>query len=314
MALPTTKQGLADWILRRLGAPMINVELADIQLEDAIDEAVQWYQNWHYDGSQRSYRTIKITAEMLAGNRRIHQNINAPAYNPTTGYFIGDRIMISNKIFVKVDSDAVTFDSEWTYEAAALNNTDGIDYTSQGQVGIPIPNDIISVVKIFRVDGQGVAGMWNQEYQYFLNDMNWFKGGGSMASYYISKTNMGMLDNMLNTQPAIRFNKHKNKLYIDTNWAKSAFVVGAYMVAEVYEVTDPEVFGDVYQDMWLKRYSTALAKKQWGSNLKKYQNTELPGGIMLSGQELYDEAMEEVTALELELKTTNLEMDSIIWG
>ena len=87
-----------------------------------------------------------------------------------------------------------------------------------------------------------------------------------------------------------------------------------FLLAEVYEVADPEIFGQVYQDMWLKRYATALAKQQWGSNLKKYQNTELPGGVTLSGQELYDESRTEIEALEEELKNSQLEVDSILWG
>ena len=94
MALPTTKQELADWILRRLGAPVINVEIADVQLEDMIDEAVQFYQEYHFDGAERTYRTIKIDGALLDGNNRAHQNANAPMYDPATvKYRIGDRVM-----------------------------------------------------------------------------------------------------------------------------------------------------------------------------------------------------------------------------
>ena len=113
MPLPTTKQELADWILRRLGAPVINVEIADVQLEDAIDKAVQWYQNWHYDGSQRSFRTIKVTQDMLNGNKRLHQDLTAPMFDPLSSddYRVGDRVMTykpngsPDSIWVRFDSD-----------------------------------------------------------------------------------------------------------------------------------------------------------------------------------------------------------------
>ena len=717
MALPVTKQELADWILRRLGAPVINVEIADVQLEDCIDKAVQWYQNWHYDGSHRSYRSIVVTEEMLNGNKRPHQNINAPMYEITGDYRVGDRVMTYNstgrpdKIWVKVDSEErvvfrqyYTVDSEGTYfvfldsdidryfiyDSEASNHVDSegayvlydsdihngpsyivhsnpnessatvslwvdsegewipydsdthtyrayvlssdaadnpvkpayvhlgnnvfglfdsdvhtvlwkydsdtnglwvdsdntyvvydsdkhagndsdynvavtkfgatsatakallpqqrfsrqfvrpliyeyvtlsratfpgityvdsegeyvlydsdkhttyiftasdapltdplktawildsdseyslydsdkhtfrvytaydsdyyhtaypdsdseqslyvdsegdwvvfdsdrhtvswiyvkdlngewidsdsewvrfdsdkhytwlrtsrkfvrptlytrsnnrptifdrstlrpvryrkitvplgirfkrrdveqtrreyvwdelwkeetrvlnepkldLDYSIAGHVGIPIPEDVISVVKVMRVDSFHMSGMWSYEYQFFLNNFDWFYGngggtGGAMTSYYITKSYIDMIDMMMNTTPAIRFSKHRNRLYIDTNWTRvnnNYKSKNFYLMAEVYEVNDPEVYGDVYKDMWLKEYATALAKMQWGSNLKKYTNTELPGGITMDGQSLYNEGKEEAEKLEDELRTTNLEMDSIVIG
>lgn len=334
MALPRSKQELADWILRRLGAPVVNVEIADVQLEDCIDKAVQWFQEWHYDGSARSYRTIKLTDDLISGNHRIHQNITADPYDQTIAddYRVGKRVLHNDIIYVKTDSDSTSYTSFddalaaniWIKEDAALNQPDvDVIVNQAGQVGIPLPDNIISVSKVFKINSAVSTGMWNYEYQYFMTHFDMFYGNGGTSSmpltnYYITKTYLDMIDNLMNTQPAIRFNKHKNRLFIDTDWKKIAGRINGskdyYFLAEVYEVADPESNPDVYKDMWLKDYAVAQAKMQWGSNLKKYTNTELPGGLTLDGQALYDEGKEEALALEEELKTSSLEMDSIILG
>ena len=124
-----------------------------------------------------------------------------------------------------------------------------------------------------------------------------------------------MIDHMMNVQPAIRFSKVRNRLYIDTNWARldrAAANRDYYLMVECYEANDPEVFGDVYKDKWLKRYATALAMKQWGANLMKYSNTELPGGLQVDGKAYYEQGKEDAEKLEEELKNSQLEMDFLI--
>lgn len=323
MPLPTSKQTLADWILRRLGAPIVNVEIADVQLEDCIDEAVQFYHQYHYDGTNRSYRVIKITQDLINGNARRHQNLNAPYYIAGNQYFVGDRVMSPMPdrkgyyIYVKTDSDStMSFDSEFTLEQTLLDN-DLYDFTKEGQIGVTVPENVIGINKVFRMTAAQSLGMWNYEYQYFMTNFDWFYGNGGggampMTNYYITKQNLDFIDDMINTTPAIRFNKHQNKLWIDMDWSKKA-KLDQYFLVEVYEVADPEVWGDVYSDTWLKRYATALAKKQWGQNLKKYTNTELPGGITMDGQSTWQEAQDEIDKLEEELKSTlQLEMDFLI--
>lgn len=214
-----------------------------------------------------------------------------------------------------------TWDDLWKKEDLVLNEpVVDYDYSKVGQVGIPVPENIIGINKVFRIDNFSGIGMWNYEYQYFLNNFDFFYGNSGsstmpMTNYYITKSYIDMIDNLMNLQPAIRFSKHRNRLYIDTNWKRMESMAknnDYYLMAECYEVNDPEVFGDVYKDKWLKRYATALAKMQWGSNLKKYSNTSMPGGLTLDGQALYDEGKEEAQALEDELKGSQLEMDFII--
>ena len=221
----------------------------------------------------------------------------------------------------EIDRSILSFEDQFKQEQMVLTEpTVNYDYSHAGQVGIQVPETIIGISKVFRIDNFTGSGMWNFEYQYIMNNFDMFygsggSGGGAMTHYMIHKMNMELINDMLNVQPAIRFNKTRNRLYLDTSWARisgQAKTKDYYLMIECYEVNDPEVFGDVYKDKWLKRYATTLAKMQWGSNLKKYQNTELPGGIQLSGQELYDEGKEESKELEEELKNSQLEMDFIV--
>jgi len=215
-----------------------------------------------------------------------------------------------------------SFNEMWKAEEAVLNEPYlDLDYSKQGQIGIIVPNNISAVTKVFRINSAIAAGMWSYEYQYFLTNFDWFYGNGGggsmpMTNYYVTRTYLEMIDHMLNTTPAIRFNKHENRLYIDTSWAKIGQTRGSqqYLLVEVYERADPETWGRVYNDSWLKRYATALVKKQWGSNLKKYSGAELPGGLQINGQDIYSEADAELDKLDEELKNSQLEMDSIVIG
>ena len=235
-----------------------------------------------------------------------------------------DQLLVTryNRANVEIYSTNKTFEQMWKAEEAVLNEPYlDLDYSKQGQVGIIVPNNIISVTKVFRINSAIAAGMWSYEYQYFLTNFDWFYGSGGggsqpMTNYYTTRTYLEMIDHMLNTTPAIRFNKYENRLYIDTSWAKINQARGSqqYLLVEVYERADPETWGRVYNDSWLKKYATALVKRQWGSNLKKYSGAELPGGLTVNGQDIYNEAVEEIDKLDEELKGLQLEMDSILIG
>jgi len=344
MPLPRTKQGLADYILRQLGAPVVNVEISDVQLEDAIDDAVQMFQEYHYDGAERAYRVLKLDTQMINENQRRHQNLTAKKFNSDSEYKVGARVLYqldSDKgelIYIKTDSEygqKVVYDSEGDSDGTIVNITTDSDgsfrtnfteeslylrdsyvLTDGGQVGIRVPENIISISRVHKVDSFSSTGMYNYEYQYFLNNFDAFYGnaaGYGLTGYYIQKQYVEYIDFMLNTSPAIRYSKAKNRLYLDIDWKRPK--KNNYFLIECYEVTDPDIFGDVYKNIWIKKYSTALAKKQVGTNLKKYENTELPGGVQLNGQAMYDEAMEDIKELEEEVKENlQLGLDSIVVG
>ena len=183
MPLPNSKQELADYILRRLGAPVINVEIADVQLEDCIDDAVQLYQEYHYDGAERTYRVIKIDSNFINRNNRRHQDLGAEEFDSDqySTYRLGARVMkkLNNvtgaRVYIKTDSDSAHdgFRRYFTLEEQVLEDQN-IILTSAGQIGVKVPNDIISVTRIAKVDSFSQAGMYNYEYQYFLNNFDFF--------------------------------------------------------------------------------------------------------------------------------------------
>lgn len=330
MALPKSKQTLADYMLRRCGAPVVNVEVSDVQLEDCIDDAVKMYQEYHYDGSERTYRVIEVNAKLIEENYRRHQDITAPTFNFDSEYKVGARVFHNPSkgtdsdsgflIYIKTDSDlAVDSDNKIfrkNYTKEQLYLRDSVALMEGGQLGVRIPENILQITRVHKVDSFAQSGMYNFEYQYFLNNFDAFYGnaaGSGITGYYIQKQYVEHIDHMLNTAPAIRYSKAKNRLWLDIDWKRPK--KGQFFLVECYEATDPEVYGDVYGDIWIKKYSSALLKMQWGTNLKKYENTELPGGVQLNGQALYDEGKTEKDELEEELKgNLQLEMDAIIRG
>ena len=101
-------------------------------------------------------------------------------------------------------------------------------------------------------------------------------------------------------QPTILFNRKQNRLFLETNW-DDKFEVNDIMIVEAYRILDPTTYTEVYDDMFLKKYTTALIKRQWGENLKKFEGVQLPGGVTLNGKTIYDEAVDEITKIEEEM-------------
>ena len=104
-------------------------------------------------------------------------------------------------------------------------------------------------------------------------------------------------------QKPVRFNRHMNRLFIDMDWSYDVSI-GDYIIIEGWTFLDPDTYTDVYNDRFLKQYATALIKQQWGNNLKKFEGVQLPGGVTLNGQKIYEEAVEEIDNLKAEAKDT----------
>ena len=120
-----------------------------------------------------------------------------------------------------------------------------------------------------------------------------------MVPYYMAFQQLQLLEQLLVGEQQIRYNRHGEKLYIDTDWTK--LTVGSYVVAEAYQIVDPEVYSDVWNDRWLQRYAAALIKRQWGTNLTKFVNMTLPGGVQYNGERILDDAEKEIEKYEQEM-------------
>jgi len=234
MANPTSRPTLIEYCKRRLGDPVIEINVDEDQLEDRVDEALQYYQEYHSDATVRTYLKHLVTAA---------------------------------------------------------------DVTNEY---ITLSNDIIFVSKLFPISSSFNTSFnfFDIKYQMMLNDIADLQNfAGDLAYYEQMQQYLGMLDMKLNGTPQVQFSRRQNRLYIFGDLADEDIKAGEYIIAEVYQIVDPDTHTSVYNDMWLKEYTTALIKQQWGANLIKFEGMQLPGGVMLNGRQLYDDATGEVERL-----------------
>jgi hypothetical protein len=233
MAVPSSRETFKQNCLRRLGAPVIEINVDDDQVDDRIDEALRYYWDYHFDGTEKIYYKYQVTQ------------------------------------------------------------------TDKNNKYITMPENIIGVVNIFNVGASlNVNNIFNIRYQIALNDL-YTLTSVSLVPYFMAMQHIQLIEELLVGKKPIRYNRHRNRLHIDMDW--DLVSVGEYIIVEAYEVIDPAVWTDAWADRWLLQYSTALIKRQWGNNLKKYQGMQMPGGITFNGQQIYNEAIEEINQLEKEM-------------
>ena len=231
----TTRQNLIDYCLRRLGAPVTEINVDDDQVSDRIDDAIEFFQEYHFDGVE--------------------------------------------KVFLKHTITQTNITNEY----------------------IDIVDPVISVLRVLPIPNFNSfqSGFFNEEYQLRLNDLDSFSGS-SLIHWAMSQTNFSLVEHLFSIQPTLLFNRKQNKMYLETDW-DDKFDVGTIIIIEAYRALDPTTYTEVYNDMFLKKYATALIKQQWGSNLKKFTGVTLPGGVTLDGQTIFSEAMEEINKIEEEM-------------
>ena len=233
MAQPTTRAEFKDFILRKLGSPVIEINVADEQVDDRIDEAVSFWREYHYNGSQLIYLKHQITEDDISN-----------------GY-------------------------------------------------IQLPADILGISGIFNIRSSTSigAGMFNVNYQFILNNLTDLTGY-NMQHYYMTMQHIEMMQEVLVGKQHIRYNRHANRLHIDTT--SSNLAVDTWVIVEAYDILDPSVFSEVWTDRWLQNYAAMLVKEQWGANLTKFTGMQLVGGVSFNGEQILSEAREERRAMEEE--------------
>ena len=236
MAVPTSRSEFKEYCLRKLGKPVTEINVDDDQVEDRIDEALKYYWDYHFDGTERIYYKHLITSTN-----------------------------ISDKY-------------------------------------ITLPENVIGAVRIFSIgDPMVTNNLFDIRYQIALNDL-YTLTSVSMIPYYMMFQHIQLLEQMLVGQQPIRYNRHTDKLYVDMDWNK--VTAGNYLIVEAYQVLDPDTYTDAWGDRWLSRYATALIKKQWGSNLTKFSGLTLPGGVQFNGDKIYNDAVNEIEAMEKDMATS----------
>jgi len=260
MAKPASRQQLIDYCLRKLGAPVLEINIAEEQLDDLVDDALQYFQERHFDGVAKVFLKYKITEEDKQRGRARGGESSAGIATTSVTTSLG------------------TFSWE-----------ENSNY-------IPVPDTVLGIEKVFKLDNRTIASnMFNVNYQLFLNDIYWFSST-EMLNYYVTKRYLEDIDWIVNPQRQIRFNKRQNRLYLDISW--DSIPADQYLLIECYRILNPNEFTNVYNDSFLKMYLTALIKKQWGQNLIKFQGVKLPGGVELNGRQIYDDAVRELQQIK----------------
>ena len=263
MAKPATRQELIDYCKRRLGAPVLEINVDDDQIEDLVDDTFQYFNERHFDGVERMYLKHKVTQE----------EIDRGKAQGTTG------VGIVTTTSLGVNSGIGSITSTW-YESSNY---------------IQVPDSVIGIEKVFKFDTSSISGgMFSIKYQLFLNDLYNFNSV-DLLQYAMTKTYLEDIDYLLTPEKQVRFNKRQDRLYLDIDWgAESA---DTWLVLDCYRALDPDSFTQVYNDVFLKQYLTALIKRQWGQNLSKFKGVKLPGGVEMNGGEILQAAESELDSL-----------------
>ena len=271
MAQPASRTDLINYCKRQLGAPVLEINVADEQIDDLVDDALQLFHERDYDGTIQTFLKYKITQADIDRGR-------ARGGDSTAG-------IVTTSATSTIDGQSVTFNFE-----------ENSNY-------LQVPPQVIGITKIFRFDGTNTVtnNMFSVKYQMFLNDIYYF-GSTEILTYAMTKRYLEDMDFALNTEKQIRFNMRQDRLYLDIDWG--SMNVDDYLIIDCYRLIDPNDFTRVYNDSFLKRYLTALIKRQWGQNLIKFQGVKLPGGIELNGRQIYDDAEKELDKIKEQMSNT----------
>ncbi len=260
MAKPSSRQGLIDYCLRQLGAPVLEINVDDDQIDDLVDDAIQYFNERHFDGVEKMYLKYKITED----------DVTRGTAKGTSG--------------TGIVQTTATDTSNRTYNFYETENY------------IQVPDSVVGIEKIFKFDSSSISGgMFSIKYQLFLNDLYYFNSV-ELLQYAMTKSYLEDIDFLLTPDKQIRFNKRQDRLYLDIDWGSQP--AGEFIVLECYRALDPAAFTQIFNDSWVKMYLTALIKRQWGRNLSKFRGVKLPGGIELNGGEILQQAESEISDIK----------------
>ena len=273
MAQPTSRTEFKEYCLRQLGAPVLEVNLATEQCDDLIDDAIQYFQERHFDGVSQIYMKYRVTQEDIDRGRA-----------STNGNY-GTAGIVTETATANIAGTATTFSY---YENSNY---------------LQIPPEVIGVTKIYHFDGLNTAtnNMFSVKYQLFLNDI-YYWGSTEILTYAMTKPYLSAIQFLLTTEKQIRFNQRMDRLYLDVDWGSLA--VGDFIIIDCFRALNPNDYTRVWNDSFLKRYTAALFKRQWGQNLLKFQGVKLPGGVELNGRQIYDDGMKDLEIIREQMSNT----------
>ena len=273
MAKPATRQQLIDYCFRKLGAPVLEINVDDDQVDDLVDDAIQLFNERHFDGVEEMFLKHEFTQDEIDRGKATSET------DATTTAGI-----------VTTTGTSTTISGYGTTTSNFVENSNFIQ----------VPESVIGIEKIFKFDSSSISGgMFSIKYQLFLNDLYYFNSV-ELMQYSMTKSYLEDIDFLLTPEKQIRFNKKQNRLYLDMDY--NSMNAGDFIVIDCQRILDPNTFTKVYNDPFLKMYFTALLKRQWGQNLIKFRGVKLPGGLELNGREIYDDGQRELDAIKQKMQ------------
>lgn len=314
----TSREQLKQYCLRSLGSPVININVADAQLEDRIDEALEYWRLYHSEGIEQLYAKYMITASTLTLTTNNAQSfkvgdiitgsVSLAVASVTTEHgriSTGNTLLIANTVGTFVVGETITGSSSGVTATLGANPLSLGIYDNRY---ITLPDLMYGVTRVVPMaQASSSKNMFDLQYQLRLHDL-YDVTSTSLIYYKTVMQHLDLIDFELNAKPNIRFNRLTNKLHLDITWEMDT-VIGDYLMVDGYGALDPTSYPRIWGEAWLKHYTTALFKKNWGANLKKFGGLQLPGGVTLDGQGTYDEAMNEIKDLEDELMNKSAPCD-----
>ena len=319
MTQPTTRTTFKDYCKRKLGWPVVELNIDDDQVEDCIDDSLQFYQEYHFDATENTFLKHQISGSTLklAGaptgtftDGEVITGRTSGVQATVHAYHSANTTLRYKDPEVKSGGDGNTFYANTTTTFSTgetiTGNTSSATATTHGSTAtaigdydnkyISIAEAIIGVRRIIPFsDNSRTNSMFSSKYQFALSEMHSL-GSGGLASFEIAQEYLMLINEMFTGQPSFRYNRHADKLYLDISWG-SDVTIDDFIVVEVDKILDPATYADIWSDMFLKRYNTALMKKQWGQNLIKFEGMTLPGGVTMNGRQMYDDAITELDTI-----------------
>lgn len=241
-----SRDDLKDYILRRLGSPLLKINVSDDQIDDRIDDALMKFSEFHADSTVTLFQKYTITAADVA--------------------------------------------NQW----------------------VPIPPNVISIKRIVPLIDGGFGGsssstlaIFDPKFQFLQSDLLSFGASDMSLSHltilqsYIRQ----MQSDMNGLSEMVQFSRHLGRLYIYVDWGDD-IKEGSIIIIESTRIITEDVTGSIFNNSWVRDYTTSLVKYQWGSNLNKYQGITMVGGVTFNGEQIMNEAKEEILKHLDDLRTT----------
>lgn len=313
---PASKSELKEYCLKRLGAPVIDVNLADEQMDLLLEDAVQLFQEYHFDGTEVFYAKEKVAASTLnvtgtSGTFANGEIVTGGTSNATAKIYSVDSSTVL-KVYQHTNPDGIreantsnTFTSAETITGGTSGATaifGSISFGNMDTRALTVDDNVIGIIDVLPISQDNISSndMFSFEYQFHLNEIPYLLSGGNLSNFVTTRQYLSLLNEVFSGKKPMRFNRLTDKVYLEMDW-DNAVDIGDVLILKCYRKIDGDTYTELYNDMFIKKYTTALFKRQWGINMIKYDGIQLPGGVTLNGRQIYDDAQQEIEKLEEEM-------------